>query len=58
MKHELKTLADVHNVINEKNIDNFLSDFEQWLRFGIEMRTLSEKMKADGVGHIDRKSVV
>lgn len=31
MKHDIKTIEDIINAVNEDNIENFLKDFSAWL---------------------------
>lgn len=31
MKHDIKTIEDIVNTVNEDNIENFLKDFSTWL---------------------------
>lgn len=37
-QHKLKTIKEITEVVNEKNLKGFLTDFEAWLRIGIEMK--------------------
>ena len=36
--HDLKTVQDIANVVNPKNIECFLVDFRQFLELNIEVR--------------------
>jgi hypothetical protein len=42
-KHHLKTLAEVLEVVNEDNIDGFVTDFAHWLAIDIQFRALALK---------------
>lgn len=37
-KHSIKTTQDILDAVNEENIDNFLKDFELWLKTAIQFR--------------------
>lgn len=48
--HELKTIQDIFNVVNEKNLNKFIREFKQGLQVGIAIRELSKThAKAEGV---------
>ncbi len=36
--YELKTIKQIVNVVNEKNLKGFLIDFEAWLEIAIELK--------------------
>ena len=40
-EYEIKTLEDVLRVVNDKNVDNFLVDFERWLKIAIATDALT-----------------
>ena len=50
MKHDLKTIEDIINVINAENIDNFIIDFKSYLNFNILLKTTQEIVGKENVG--------
>ena len=43
-KHELKTISDIVKVVNEKNVDNFLIDFGDWLNATLQVNSLNDTL--------------
>ena len=41
--HNIETLKDVIEIINEKNIKCFLVDFENWLRLGLTLKKIAKE---------------
>ena len=42
-KHKLKTIAEIQDVVNLDNIDNFITDFEGFLRLAIMNKNIVEQ---------------
>ncbi len=42
--HELVTIQDIFNVVNEKNLSKFIKEFKQALQFGIMTRELTKEV--------------
>lgn len=38
-QHEIQTIEDIYRVVEERNLDGFLKDFETWLRLMVEMKS-------------------
>ena len=52
MQYELKTIADITKAVNEKNLENFVADFREFLRLTLEVRKVSELLSSTGVGEV------
>ena len=51
--YKIKTLKDILEAVNDKNVDGFLLDFEQFLRVAVSAQALNNdifKLDVDGIG--------
>lgn len=46
-RHEIKTIADVMRVVNDENIEDFLKDFEGFLRFSLLTQAVAASVSGE-----------
>jgi len=49
MNHKIYTIKELLEIVNDKNIDNFLVDFSAWLHMNIEMKKFADGMNLPGI---------
>lgn len=47
MRHEIKTLVDILEVVNENNLENFTEDFKTYLQTMILIKGFSKSMSSE-----------
>lgn len=53
-EHKLKTIKDILEVVNKKNVEAFLKDFTEWLHFTLEIKKAVKFIEKEGV-EVSRK---
>ncbi len=54
-EYEIKTLQDIIDCVDEKNVDNFLADFAEWLKTMVDLQTMGliQNIKSEKFTWID-----
>lgn len=46
-EYKIETISDIREVITEENIDNFLIDFRNYLKFQVELKKIMNAVSVD-----------